>query len=340
LPLEFGVNGSIATNSFPFGGDPDILPAIASTRERNLERFESERMLIAVLDTGSFAAAARRLGVSSGQASKLVAKLETDLGAQLIKRTTRSLSATEAGRAYYEQLKPLLDEFDALATSVGRASAIPAGRLRLTAPQSFGVSQLASVLVEFARKYPEIALDVSFSDRVANLVDEGFDAALRIGAPEDSSLIARRLCPMRVVVAASPAYLAEHGAPRTPDDLDQHPCIIDSNFQDPLQWRFRDASGVGFVKSVTGRLHFANAEACATACKAGLGVARTPSFIGGPQFRAGKLVPLLGDWEEEPYGVHVLYPRARHLALKVRALVDFLVAQFQGEPVWDRGWPR
>jgi len=303
-----------------------------------MERFECERMFVAVLDAGSFAAAARRLGVSGGQASKLVSRLEADLGAQLVKRTTRALSATEAGRGYYERIKTLLEEFDALATSVGNASAIPGGRLRLTAPLSFGANQLAPVLIEFAQKYPAIGLDVSFSDRVANLVDEGFDAAVRIGAPADSSLIARRLCPTRIVVAASPAYLAAQGSPATPGDLARHACIVDSNFQEPSQWRFRDASGDAVIQTVFSRLSFGNADACAAAAEAGLGIVRVPSFIAGAHFRAKTLVPLLRDWEEEPYGVYALYPQGRHLALKVRALVDFLVERYRGEPVWDRGW--
>jgi DNA-binding transcriptional LysR family regulator len=303
-----------------------------------MERFECERMFVAVLDAGSFAAAARRLGVSGGQASKLVSRLEAELGAQLVKRTTRALAATEAGRAYYERLKPLMEEYFALAAAVGDASAVPAGRLRLTAPLSFGASQLAAVLIAFAEKFPAIALDVSFSDRPANLVDEGFDAAVRIGAPADSSLIARRLCPMRIVVAAAPAYLAAHGAPEAPQDLARHACIIDSNFHEPLQWRFRDPRGGALFQTVSGRLRFGNAEACVAAAEAGLGVARAPSFIAGARFRAKTLLPLLHAWEEEPYGVYALYPQFRHLALKVRALIDHMAEYFRGAPPWDDGW--
>jgi DNA-binding transcriptional LysR family regulator len=309
-----------------------------SNMEMTMERFECERMFIAVLDAGSFAAAARRLGVSSGQASKLVAKLEADLNVQLVQRTTRALAATEAGRAYYERLKPLLEEFSALAASVSSASAMPAGRLRLTAPLSFGASQLAPILIEFAQTYPKIALDVTFSDRAANLIDEGFDAAVRVGAPADSSLIARRLCPMRVVVMASPAYLDRVGSPHAPSDLSDHVCIVDSNFREPFDWRFRSPSGGTITQTVTSRLCFGNAEACVAAAEAGLGIARVPSFIAGARIRAKTLTPLLIDWEEEPYGVYAIYPQARHLALKVRVLVDFLAERFRGAPVWDQGW--
>lgn len=215
-------------------------------------------MLVAVLDTGSFAAAARRLGASSSQASKLVSRLEAELGVQLLKRTTRALAPTEAGQAYYERMKGLLEEFDALDAAVRNASGMPAGRLRLTAPLSFRTLQLAPVLLDFARAYPEIELDVGFSDRTVNLVDEGFDLAVRIGRPGDSSLIARKLCDARVVVVAAPDYLARRGTPTEPAGLADHDCIIDTNFADPLVWRFE---GSAPSVPVRGRLRFSNAEA-------------------------------------------------------------------------------
>jgi DNA-binding transcriptional LysR family regulator len=278
------------------------------------------------------------LRTSSGQASKLVSKLEADLGVQLIKRTTRALSATEIGRAYYERMKGLLEEFDALDASVHNASGAPAGRLRLSAPLTFGTKQLASRLTAFAGKFPQIHLDVSFSDRIVNLIDEGFDAAIRIGKPADSSLIARRLCDVRFVTAAAPAYLAANGTPLTPDDITHHDCIIDSNFRDPSNWRFRTAPESVVTVPVTGRLRFSNAEACLIAAEAGFGLARLPSFLAGEHFRAGTLHPLLCDMEDDPLGLYALYPPGRHLAAKVRALVDFLAAEYHGGPSWDLGW--
>jgi len=303
-----------------------------------MERRDCDRMFVAVLDAGSFAAAARRLGVSTGQASKLVARLESDLGAQLLKRTTRALAPTEIGLAYGERMKALLEEFDALDASVRTASGAATGRLRVSLPLSFGTAQLAPALVDFAAAFPEIALDVGFSDRLVSLVDEGFDLAVRIGDPGDSSLIARRLCAMRIVVAAAPGWIARHGEPAEPGELARRACIIDGNFREPLLWRFREPDGAPLLVTVTGRLKFANAEACLAAAEAGLGVARAPSFIAGARFRAGSLTPLLRAFEPPPVGVHALYPPGRHLALKVRVLVDFLVARFRGEPEWDQGW--
>ena len=295
-------------------------------------------MFVAVLDAGSFAGGARRLGTSSGQASKLVSKLETDLNVQLIKRTTRALSPTEVGQAYYERIKALLEEFDALDASVRQASGTPSGRLRITAPMSFGTIQLAPVLLDFARAFPAIQLDVSFSDRVVNLVDEGFDAAIRIGSPGDSSLIARKLCDARVVLVAAPAYLADHGAPEEPQQLLGHECLIDTNFADPMTWVFKGADGASVPVPVSGRLRFSNGEACLAAAEAGFGIANMPSFIAGRSLKAGRVVRLLAPFERDPHGLYALYPPGRHLALKVRVLVDFLANCFRGKPAWDQGW--
>lgn len=304
-----------------------------------MDRLDCDRMFVAVLDTGSFAAAAARLGTSTGQASKLVSRLEADLGVQLLKRTTRALSATEAGRAYFERIRALLEEFDALDASVRNASGAPSGRLRITAPLTFGVNRLVPMLMPFANEFPEIQIDVSFSDRVVNLVEEGFDVAIRIGKPGDSSLIARRLCDVRIVLVASPAYLAARGEPQTPADLAEHECIIDTNFRDPLNWRLRpEPDGEYASFPVTGRMSFSNAEACVAAARAGMGIARIPSFIAGDALRDGELKLLLAPLEEEKIGLFAIYPPARHLAVKVRSLVDFLAGAYRTGPDWERGW--
>lgn len=304
-----------------------------------MDRLDCDRMFVAVLEAGSFAGGAQRLGTSPGQASKLVSKLEADLGVQLLKRTTRALSPTEVGQAYYERIRVLMEEFDALDASVRNASGAPAGRLRLTAPMSFGTVQLVPVLLDFARAFPEIQLDVSFSDRVVNLVEEGFDVAVRIGKPADSSLIARKLCDARIIVVAAPDYLARAGTPQRPEDLAAHACIIDANFRDSLNWRFGgERPGETSTVTVAGRLRFSNGEACLKAAEAGLGIARMPSFIAGQHLREGRVVRLLVDREEPALAVYALYPPARHLALRVRALVDFLAACYRGQPEWDRGW--
>lgn len=293
-----------------------------------MDRLECDRMFVAVLETGSFAAASARLGTSSGQASKLVSRLEADLGVRLLNRTTRALAPTEAGRAYFDRIRQVLEDLDDLDRSIRNTATMPRGLLRLTAPLSFGRLRLVPALNDFARTYPEILLDVQFTDRLVSLVDEGFDAAIRVGQPVDSSLIARRLCDMRVMVVAAPAYLAARGTPAAPRDLAGHDCIIDTNFRDPTLWRFRVA-GAPVAVQVTGRLRFSNAEACLSGAEAGLGIAHVPEFVAADSLRAGHVVRLLPEAEEAPYGVLALYPPGRHLAAKVRVLVEFLADRFR-----------
>jgi len=297
-------------------------------------RLNRDRLFVAILEEGSFVAAATRLGMSSSRASKLLSRLESELGVRLINRTTRSLSPTEAGRAYYDRLRPLLEEYDSLDLSIRNISGEPRGRLRLTAPLTFGALELAPALNDFAARFPEIELDVSFSDRAVNLVDEGFDMAVRIGRPEDSSLISRKLCDVRILLVASPDYIERHGAPAAPADLAEHECIIDTNYRDPDRWAFHVA-GEEQLQPVQGRIRYSNAEASLRAAVAGLGLARLPAFVAGAALHSGEVIRLLEDFEIEPYGVHALYPHSRHLATKVRVLVDFLAERYRGTPTWE-----
>ncbi|MGR3388641.1 LysR family transcriptional regulator [Sagittula sp.] len=303
-----------------------------------MDRLECDRMFLAVIDTGSFTGAAEKLGTRSGQASKLISRLETELGVRLLNRTTRSVAPTEAGRAYYDRLKPLVDELDTLDLDIRNISQSPRGRLRLTAPLTFGTLELAPALNAFAGLYPDIELDVTFSDRVVNVVDEGFDLAVRVGRPGDSSLIIRRLCAVRIVVVAAPPYLDAHGSPATPADLAKHACIIDTNFREPNRWPFKGENGEVEMASVEGRIRYSNAEACVQAAELGLGLACVPAFVAGDALRSGKLIRLLPSFETDPYDVHVLYPHSRHLAAKVRLLVDFLSERYRQTPHWEHGW--
>ncbi|MBU4115519.1 MAG: LysR family transcriptional regulator, partial [Gammaproteobacteria bacterium] len=256
-------------------------------------------MFAAVIETGSFAAAAMRLGTSTGQASKLVSRLERELGVQLIMRTTRALALSEVGRAYYERIKGIIEDLESLDASVRNASGTPSGRLRITAPVTFGTTQLTPVLISFAAAFPDIQLDISFADRLVNLVDEGFDAAIRIGQPADSSLIAKKLCAVRIVLVASPSYLETREAPASPGELADHHCVIDTNFSDPQSWRFNSIDRQhAVVTEVRGRLHFSNAEACLAAAEAGLGIARVPSFVAGASLRAGSVRSVLSRYED------------------------------------------
>lgn len=303
-----------------------------------MDRLACDRMFIAVMETGSFADSAKRLGTSSGQASKLVSRLEATLGVRLLNRTTRAVSPTEAGQVYFDRLRPLLEELDNLDLSIRDSSQAPRGRLRLTAPLTFGTIELASSLNDFSSRYRDIELDVNFSDRLVNLVDEGFDMAVRVGQPADSSLVARKICDVRIVLVGSGDYLKRQGTPTVPDDLAKHNCIIDTNFREPNRWPVKDAGGNMVTVPVNGTILYSNAEACMLAAEAGLGIACVPSFVAGAAIRARKVQRLLETFESEPYGVYALYPHNRHLAAKVRVLVDFLAERYRGTPHWETGW--
>ena len=298
-----------------------------------MDRLECDRMFAAVMDAGSFTKAAAKLGTTSGQASKLVSRLEAELGVRLLNRTTRAVAPTEAGRAYYERLRQLLDEYDDLDLSVRNISQTPRGRLRITAPLTFGTLELAGALSEFAALYPAISLNVSFEDRLVNVVEEGYDVAVRVGKPVDSTLIARRLCDVRVVAVASGAYLEQHGTPSSPEDLAAHQCILDTNFRDLNRWPFQGADGKTITVAVNGRLCFSNAEACLRAAEAGLGIAYLPGFVASDALRNGTLRPVLTEYGAG-YGIFALYPHSRHLAANVRALVDFLAERYRGAVDW------
>lgn len=312
-----------ALNSFRFGNSGGCV----------LDGLSTIRAFLAVADARNFAAGARKLGISPAQASKLVARLEDRLGARLLQRTTRNVSLTDVGTAFLERARGLVDEFDALETSIRDATKGPRGLLKISAPVSFGATALGPALLDFAGAFPEVALQVSYADRLVNLVDEGFDVAIRVGWLSDSSLVARKLTTTRVVTCAAPDYLRDYGAPKTPADLAGHRAVIDLNAREPFLWRFGRGKGTTEVR-VEGRLRFSRAEACLSAARRGFGIARAPGFAAAPDLRAVRLLAVLERFEPEPLPIHVVYPHAGHLAAKVRALVDFLADRLAAEPEW------
>ena len=293
-----------------------------------MERLECDRMFVAVMETGSFTLAAQRCGTSHGQASKLISRLEKELGANLFRRSTRSLTPTDVGLAYYDRIRQLLIDYDALNDSVRNIANAPSGQLRISAPVTFGTTQLAPHLVSFARRYPEIALDVSFSDRLVSVVDEGFDLALRIGSLTDSSLLARRLCAMRNTLIASPEYLAARGEPQHWRELSQHALIVDTNFRDPWRWPFLDHQQKLHLQPVDGKMRFSNAEVCLEAASAGLGITRLPYFIARKSLAEGLVVPVMTTFEAPPLALFAVFPPARYTPQKTRVMIDFLVDIF------------
>lgn len=303
-----------------------------------MERLDCDRMFIAVMETGSFTAAAQRLSTSHGQASKLITRLERELAVSLFSRSTRSLKPTEVGLAYYERIRPLMAEYDALNDDVLNASKTPSGLLRVSAPVTFGSTQLTEHLITFARRYPDIELDVSFSDRPINVVNEGFDLALRIGNLADSSLIARKLCDIRIVTIASPDYLKQRATPLHWSQLTEHHCIIDTNFRDPKAWLFQDENQQPQVQQVDGRIKFSNAEVCLHAAIEGLGIARLPTFVAGEALQNGTVISVLSHYEAPPLGLYAIYPPAKYLTRRSRVFIDFLAESFAGKPKWEENW--
>jgi len=291
-----------------------------------------------VVEAGGFSAAARELGLSKSAVSKSVARLEDRLGLRLLNRTTRKLSLTEAGAAYHAGCRRMLAEAEAAEREVVRLAGAPRGTLKLDLPMSFGVSRIAPLLPAFLQRYPEVDLDVVFEDRRIDLVEEGYDLAVRIAALPDSSLVARRLCPVRRVVVASPAYLSTRGTPRRPEALAAHDCLLYHYLPSGDLWRFLGPEGEERSVKVSGRARLNNGEALLTACIAGLGVALMPTFLCAEALRDGRLRRLLADWRDPAeLAVHAVFPATRNLSPKVRAFVDHLAAAFGPNPPWDEG---
>lgn len=288
---------------------------------------------VRVVETGSFARAAERMGLSKPVLSRRVARLEEQLGARLLTRTARGAQATDAGQLYYERAASIFAELDAARELVADAVTQVAGPLRLTAPFSFGVEHLAPALADFARSNPRVELDVHFDDRMVDLVAEGYDLAIRIGALSDSSLIARRIAAVRKLLVGSPDLVARVGAPARPTDLSGRPVL----HYGTEQWRFRAGARweTARVKPV---LRSNNGEMLREAAVAGVGFCILPSFIAAPALEAGRLEVVMPDYPLEEAALHAVMPPGRAVTARVRALIDFLVSRFGPEPAWDPCW--
>lgn len=289
----------------------------------------------AVIDCGGFSAAAQRLKVTKSAVSKQVSRLEERLGARLLNRTTRRLSLTEAGQAFHQHCLRILAEAEEAELAVSHLHASPRGLLRVSAPMSFGVRHLGPALCPFLERYPDLSLEVSFDDRLVDVLAEGFDVVVRISRLADSSLIARRLAPVRRVVVASPAYVAARGMPQHPADLAHHTGLLYTLQTDLHTWPLVHADGTRVDISVTGRVHMNNGDALREAAVAGLGIILTPTFIVGDDLKSGRLVRVMPEWSAPEIAVYAVYPPGRHLSAKVRAFVDYLAEYFGPQPYWD-----
>lgn len=293
----------------------------------------------AVIDCGGFSAAAQRLKVTKSAISKQVSRLEERLGARLLNRTTRRLSLTEAGQAFHQHCLRILAEAEEAELAVSQLHASPRGLLRVSAPMSFGVRHLGPALCPFLERYPDLNLEVSFDDRLVDVLAEGFDVVVRISRLADSSLIARRLAPVRRVVVASPSYVEARGMPQHPADLAHHTGLLYTLQTDLHTWPLVHADGTRVDISVTGRVHMNNGDALREAAVAGLGIILTPTFIVGEDLKSGRLVRVMPEWSAPEIAVYAVYPPGRHLSAKVRAFVDYLAEYFGPQPYWD-SWNR
>lgn len=301
-----------------------------------MDTLDLMRTYLAVVDEGGFTAAGRRLGKSKALVSKHVGELETRLGARLLNRTTRRIGITEIGRAYAERSRSLVLELEQLEESVRSQSTTPRGLIRLTAPQALGELALIEMLAAFRASYPGVDVEVLLADRMIDLVGEGYDTGLRISAMADSSLISRKLCDTRLVLCASPAYLAGRSRPKEVADLAAHSGIADSNTRGGPAWRFERRGETVAVK-IDPVLTVNSAIAVRQALLAGLGLGICPEFAVAQDIRARRLVPLLDDWVPVPrLVVHLVYPHRHHLTARIRAFIDFAAAWYQPTPPWLR----
>ncbi len=290
-----------------------------------------------VAETGSFAAAAGRLGLAKSIVSRRVARLEARLGARLLTRGNKGAQLSDVGQIYYARATRSIADLESAAEEVAVAISEIAGPIRLSAPLSFGIQHLAPALAAFGKLHRRIELDISFDDRAVDLVAGGYDLAVRLGNLPDSSLIARRLAPLRRVVLASPAYLAEHGRPGHPRDLARHAALLYANAGPAEQWRFRVAGRWEHFR-VAGRLRADNGEMLREAACAGLGIVILPTFIASSAIASGALEIVLGAFPIEDGGLHAVMPPGRGTTARIRALVEFLAARFGPEPTWDPCW--
>lgn len=291
-----------------------------------------------VAEANSFSGAAKRLGLSKSAVSKQVARLERTLGAKLLNRTTRRLSLTEVGQAFYEHCARVVAEAEAAELAVSRLRAEPRGVLRVTAPAAFGHLHVAPAIPDFLARYPELSVQLVMNDRMVDLVEEGYDVAIRMTSDPAPNVVARRLAPVRWAVCASPQYLARHREPQTPGELAQHNCLFYSFLESSSDWRFRSDRG-DLTVQVAGNFTVNNSEALREAVLRGLGIALLPTFTVGRDIQEGSLNALLPGYT--PYGtfgvdVYAVYLPTRYLSPKVRAFIDFFLERFGPEPYWDQ----
>ena len=301
-----------------------------------MDRFDDMATFVAVVEAGSFTAAADRLDVAKSVVSRRVSALEERLGVQLLRRTTRRLSLTESGAGFYERSLRLLSDLEEAESAVAQEHGELRGQLRIALPLSFGLRHMPEPIAAFSKQHPRVDFDLDLNDRRVDLIEEGMDFAVRIGHLRDSTLIARKLFDAHTVICASPDYLATNGTPAHPDQLSDHTCMVYSNLAEPGRWAYTDTDGTRRRVDVGRGMQASSGDFLCEAAVAGLGIIMQPTFIAHDAIRAGALVPILTEfgWPVSPG--YAVYPPTRHLSFRVREFLDFLVEHFSGETPWDR----
>jgi LysR family transcriptional regulator for bpeEF and oprC len=296
-----------------------------------MDRLDAMRVFARVVETGSFSTVARQQGVAQSTVSKQIAGLERHLGTQLLRRSSRELSLTEAGRDFYEATVRLLAELDAAESRVRHDRTTPSGNMRVASSPAVARMYLVPRLPEFFAQYPDVAIEIVISERFVSLVEDGIDVALRIGHLTDSALIARRIGTIEVATVATPAYLARHGEPATPQDLTELPCVAFMFNGTQLSWDFKNAAGTLAIEP-NARLRTNDAEHIRAGVLAGIGVGHNPTWLFAAEITSGAVRRVLRDYAPDPYPISAVYPGNRSLSAKVRAFTDFLAEVFAAEP--------
>jgi DNA-binding transcriptional LysR family regulator len=299
-----------------------------------MDKLTSIRAFTRVVQHGNLAAAARELRLSRSAVSKYVIELERELGAQLLVRTTRSASPTENGQAYYERCIAILADLEEADRAVASLQSEPRGLLRVNAPMSFGTLHLGRAVADFMERYPQLQIQFVLSDQQIDPVQEGFDVTLRIADLPSSSLIARKIAPAARVVCAAPSYLARRGLPKHPSELRDHDCLTYGYLATGNQWKLTGPDGDHWIQ-IPWTLCSNNGEVLRDAVVKGRGIALLPTFIVGADLQEGGLRSILADYRAPEISVYAIYPQTRHLSVKVRVFIDFLIERFGGRPYWD-----
>ncbi len=302
---------------------------------KRLPDLEAWAIFAKVAETGSFARAAAELSLSQATVSKAITRLETRMDTMLVRRSSRSMSLTESGYAALERAARILEDGTAVEAEVAEQSSSLRGLIRVSVPMSFGVSRLAPILPGFLAMHPDVELDVQFDDKQVDLITERYDLALRIANLVDSSLLARRLCKVRILLVGSPAYFERYGKPSHPRDLIQHKALQYSYTRAGTSWRFRHKQHGEFTQAMPIQMHANNAEALVPALLAGLGLALQPEFLAWEELQSGELETAMDEWEVEPIALHIVTPPGRRRPVRVQAFIDYLLQSFTREP-WAR----